>query len=139
MAPFFIKPFKLFIVKESKPIKIYIMKTMKTLMITMALLGTIVASAQRTVVKVYPKHGTVVTTIHKPKVVVLNKTNFYFADGIWYKARGKRYVVCAAPRGIKVRRLPSARRVVVVNGRKLYKYRGVWYKKSGRHYVVVTV
>ncbi len=115
------------------------MKALKTILITMALLGTMVASAQKAVVRIYPKHGTVVTTIKKPKVVIHKKTNFYFADGIWYKARGKRYVVCAAPNGIRVKRLPRARRVVVVNGRKLYKYRGIWYKKSGRHYVVVNV
>ncbi|WP_136468092.1 DUF6515 family protein [Flagellimonas onchidii] len=116
------------------------MKNLKTILFTIAFLGTIlVTSSQRTVVRVYPKHGTVVTKITKPKVVVHKKTNFYFADGVWYKTRGKKYVVCAAPTGIKVRRLPPARRVVVVNGRKLYRYRGVWYKKTGRHYVVVTV
>lgn len=115
------------------------MKSMKVILATIALLGTMVASAQSTVVRVYPKHGTIVTTINKPRTVVHKKTNFYFADGVWYKARGKRYVVCAAPAGIKVRRLPRARKVVVVNGRKLYKYRGIWYKKTGRHYVVVNV
>ncbi|SNZ00548.1 hypothetical protein SAMN06265377_2372 [Flagellimonas pacifica] len=128
------------VVKELETIKIYVMKNLKRVLFTIAFLGTILASnAQRTVVKVYPKHGTVVTKITKPKIVIHKKTNFYFADGIWYKARGKKYVVCAAPTGIKVRELPRTRRVVVVNGRKLYKYRGVWYKKRGRNYVVVTV
>lgn len=116
------------------------MKTLKTILVTMALLGGIlITNAQRTVVRVYPKHGTVVTKVTKPKVVVHNKTNFYFADGVWYKARNKNYIVCAAPAGIKVRRLPRTRKVVVVNGRKLYKYRGIWYKKTGRNYVVVNV
>ncbi len=116
------------------------MKALKTILVIIAFLGTsATTSAQKTVVRVYPKHGTVVTTVNKPKVVVHKKTNFYFSDGVWYKTRGKKYVVCAAPTGIKVRRLPRARRVVVVNGRKLYKYKGVWYKKSGRHYVVVNV
>ncbi|WP_190809118.1 DUF6515 family protein [Flagellimonas sp. S3867] len=116
------------------------MKNLKTILFTIAILGAMsIASAQHTVVRVYPKHGTVVTKVTKPKVVIHKKTNFYFADGVWYKPRAKKYVVCAAPTGIKVRRLPRARRIVVVNGRKLYKYRGVWYKKTGRHYVVVTV
>lgn len=116
------------------------MKNLKTMLFTIALLGSmLVASAQSTVVRVYPKHGTVVAKVTKPKVIVHKKTNFYFADGVWYKARGKKYIVCAAPRGVKVRRLPRARKVVVVNGRKLYKYRGIWYKKTGRHYVVVNV
>lgn len=116
------------------------MKTLKTIFITIALLGAmVVTNAQRTVVRVYPKHGTVVTKVTKPKVIVHNKANFYFADGVWYKAQNKKYVVCAAPVGIKVRRLPRARKVVVVNGRRLYKYRGIWYKKTGRNYVVVNV
>ncbi|MEX0314393.1 MAG: hypothetical protein AB3N18_09470 [Allomuricauda sp.] len=74
------------------------MKNLKTILFAIAFLGTLVSvSAQRTVVKVYPKHGTVVTKITKPRVVVHKKTNFYFADGVWYKARGRSYVVCAAP------------------------------------------
>nr|WP_299389112.1 DUF6515 family protein [Allomuricauda sp.] len=115
------------------------MKAFKTIMLAIVLMGTMTLSAQTKVVRVYPKHGTIVTTIKKPRVVVHKKTNFYFADGVWYKARGRNYVVCAAPVGIKVRRLPRTRTVVVVNGRKLYKSRGIWYKKSGRHYVVVNV
>ena len=106
----------------------------------MALLGTILSvSAQLRVVKVYPKHGTVVTTIHKPKVIIHKNARFHFANGVWYKAQGRKYVVCAAPLGIKVRHLPRGNKVVHINGRKLYKYKGVWYKKKGRGFVVVTV
>ncbi|WP_435622752.1 DUF6515 family protein [Flagellimonas sp.] len=116
------------------------MKNIKKLILAILVLGTMAAcGAQTKVVRVYPKHGTVVTTIHRPKVVVHNKTNFYFADGIWYKARGRRYVVCAAPVGIRVRTLPRGHRVVWRNGRKLYSYKGIWYKKAGRNFVVVTV
>ncbi|MEM8999257.1 MAG: DUF6515 family protein [Bacteroidota bacterium] len=116
------------------------MKNLKRMVLAVVLLGSMVtAEAQRKVVRVYPKHGTVVTTIHQPRVVVHNKANFYFADGVWYRARGRNYVVCAAPVGIRVKHLPRTRTVVVVNGRKLYNYKGIWYKKSGRHYVVVNV
>lgn len=116
------------------------MKNLKLIFLTMALMGGILTTvAQRTVVHVYPKHGTVVTKINTPKVFVHKRTNFYFADGVWYKARGRKYVVVGAPVGIKVRTLPRGNKVVVVNGRKLYKYRGVWYKRSGRNYVVVNV
>ncbi len=116
------------------------MKTVKTLLILIALVaGMGLANAQTKVVRVYPKHGTVVTTISNPRVVVHKRTSYYVADGVWYRARGKRYVVCAAPVGIKVASLPRAHRVVYVNGRRLYKYRGVWYKKRGRNFVVVTV
>lgn len=110
------------------------------MLLAFALLGGMfISNAQRAVVRVYPKHGTVVTTISKPKVVVHKKKNFYFAGGVWYKARGRKYVVCAAPLGIKVRTLPRGNKIVHINGRKLYKYKGIWYKKSGRHFVVVNV
>ncbi|MEX0275804.1 MAG: DUF6515 family protein [Flavobacteriaceae bacterium] len=116
------------------------MKTLRLFLFSMALLGTIAtAGAQRKVVKVYPKHGTIVTTVKKPTVIVHKKTNFYFAHGVWYKAKGKKYVVVSPPVGVLVRKLPRGNKVVVVNGRKLYKYKGVWYKKSGRHFTVVRV
>jgi hypothetical protein len=116
------------------------MKNLKLLLLIVALVGGILtASSQRTVVRVYPKHGTVVTTVYQPKVFVHKRTNFYFADGVWYKARGRKYVVVRPPVGIKVRNLPRGNKVVVVNGRKLYKYKGIWYKKSRRNFIVVNV
>lgn len=116
------------------------MKTFKIMLLSIALLGAVVSTeAQRKVVRVYPKHGTVVTTISKPKVIVHKKQNFHFANGVWYKAKGRKFVVCAAPVGIRLRYLPRGNKVVVVKGRKLYKYKGIWYKKSGRHFVVVNV
>lgn len=117
------------------------MKNLRMVLVMMLVVGmTSWATAQRKVVKVYPKHGTVVTTIHKPKLIVHNKVRFHFADGVWYRARGKRYVVCAAPVGIQIRRLPRGNKVVTLrNGRKVYRYKGIWYKKKGRGYVVVNV
>nr|WP_298999214.1 DUF6515 family protein [uncultured Allomuricauda sp.] len=116
------------------------MKNFRNLIMVFLVLGTMAACASQTkVVRVYPKHGTVVTTIHSPKVVVHKKTNFYFAEGVWYKARGRRYVVCAAPVGVRLRTLPRGYKIVWRNGRKLYSYKGIWYKKTGRNFVVVTV
>lgn len=116
------------------------MKNFKIVLIIIVMLGGLsYASAQRKVVKVYPKRGTVVTTLHQPKLIVHNKVNFHFSNGVWYKARGRKYVVCAAPVGIKVRKLPRGNKIVHVNGRKLYKYKGIWYKKRGRAFVVVNV
>lgn len=140
MASFLIKPCSNARVKRIETQKKYIMKNLKLILLTVALMGGLLTTnAQRTVVKAYPRHGTIITTVKKPRVVVHNKTNFYFADGIWYKARGRKYVVVGAPVGVKVRKLPRGNKVVVVNGRKLYKYKGIWYKKSGRNYVVVNV
>ena len=115
------------------------MKKFKIIAIVVLVLGGIsLATAQPKVVKVYPKHGTVVTKIHKPKIVVHNKVNFHFSDGVWYKPQGKRFVVCAAPLGVQIRHLPRGNKVVKLrNGRKVYKYRGIWYKKQGRNFVVV--
>ena len=116
------------------------MKNLKLMISAVVLLGTLFSlSAQTKVVSVYPKHGTVVTKIYKPKKVVFKKANFHFAKGVWYKKRGRNYVVCAAPVGIKVRTLPRGNKVVKVKGRKLYKYKGIWYKKKRGGFVVVTV
>ncbi len=116
------------------------MKNLKVVFMVLAFLGAMISvNAQRTVVKVYPKHGKVVHRVSKAKVIVHKKANFHFAKGVWYKTSGKKFVVCAAPVGIKVRSLPRGNKAVHLNGRKLYKYKGVWYKKKGRGFVVVTV
>ncbi|MEC8831220.1 MAG: DUF6515 family protein [Bacteroidota bacterium] len=114
---------------------------MKIVLVVAALLGTMIGTqAQtRTVVRVYPKHGTIVRTVTNPRVIVHKRTNFYYADGVWYTIRGKDYVVIGAPKGIKLRTLPRGSKVFYRNGRRLYQYRGVWYKRRGRHYVVVNV
>ncbi len=115
------------------------MKSLKLLVIIILLVGaTSSISAQRTV-KVYPKYGTVVTTLYQPRLMVHKGVNFHFAKGVWYKARGRKYVVCAAPVGVKVRQLPFGNKVVVYGGRKYYTYNGVFYKKRGRNYIVVNV
>jgi len=65
------------------------MKNLKIVLVVLLMFGGIsITNAQRKVVKIYPKHGTVVTKIHKPKIIVHNRVNFRFADGVWYKPRG---------------------------------------------------
>lgn len=115
------------------------MKNLKIILLTIVLSGTFVSANAQRVAAVYPGHGTVVTTIHKPSIVIHKGVNFHFSNGVWYTARGRKYVVCAPPVGITVRRLPRGRKAVVYNGRKLYRYKGVWYKKNGRGYVIVNV
>ncbi|NJB37952.1 DUF6515 family protein [Croceivirga sp. JEA036] len=116
------------------------MKNVKNVFIVLFLLGgMLMTTAQTTVIRTYPRTGTVVTTIRKPKIVVHKNTRFYFADGVWYNTNNKKYVVVSAPTGLTINRLPRARKVVVVNGKRLYKYRGVFYKKTGRNFVVVNV
>ena len=116
------------------------MKNLKFIMIIMVFLAAMpTMNAQRKVVKVYPKHGTVVTTVHKPKIVVHKGAKFHFAKGVWYKTRGKKYVVCTAPVGVMVRHLPRGFKVVRLNGRKMYKYKGIWYQKKRGGFIIVNV
>ncbi len=117
------------------------MKNLKIVLVVLLMFGGLsLATGQRKVVKVYPKHGTIVTKVYKPKVILHNRVNYHFADGVWYRPQGRKFVVCAAPIGIQVRHLPRGNKVVKLrNGRKVYKYKGIWYKKKGRGYVVVNV
>ncbi len=139
MASFFIKPPGNIIVLLSLTIKTIVMKKMHKIILLTLLLGmTYTAGAQR-VVTVYPKYGTVVRTVYKPRVVVHKGSTFHFSDGIWYTAKGGSYIVCAAPRGVVVKRLPRGRRVVRINGRKHYRYKGVVYQKTRRGYMVVHI
>jgi hypothetical protein len=115
------------------------MKYLKAVLVMIAFLGMISAGNAQKIVKVYPKHGTVVTTIHKPRLVIHHGVRYHLASGIWYKSRGNRYVVCAAPRGVVINSLPRGHRVVFIKGRKFYAYKGIHYQKVGRTYKVVYV
>lgn len=116
------------------------MKNVKLILTLAVLVGTIIsANAQKKTIRVYPKHGTVVTTVHKPRVIVHNRINYHFSDGVWYTQKGKRFVVAAAPVGVVVRRLPRGRIIVRRNGRKLYRYKGIWYQKHKRGFKVIQV
>lgn len=115
------------------------MKSLKSLLILAALLGGFTFGQAKTTIKVYPKAGVIVTKLHHPRVYVHKGVRFHYAQGVWYRPHGKRYVVTSAPVGIVVRSLPRGRKVVRVNGRKYYSYNGVWYRKSGRGYKVVIV
>ena len=115
------------------------MKNLKVVLLVMIFLGGMATVNAQRVVKIYPKHGVVVTTLHKPKVIVHKGASFHFSDGVWYNIREKIYIVCAPPVGITVRHLPRGHKIVRYKGRKLYKYKGVWYKKKGRAYIIVNV
>ena len=115
------------------------MKPLKIILLATIFLFAFQISSAQVVVKIYPKKGTVITKIHKPKVVVHKKVNYYYADGVWYnRARGQ-YVVIGAPQGVKIRRLPRGYKVLKHYGRTYYKYRGVVYKKQRRHFIVVNM
>ncbi len=113
------------------------MKKLQLTLIFLALFGMMHAVSAQRVVRVYPKHGTVVRTVYKPRVVVHKGTTFHLSDGVWYTSRNGSYIVTAAPRGVFIKRLPRGRKIVRVNGRKLYLYKGVYYQKKGRGFIVI--
>jgi len=117
------------------------MKNLKIILTFFMIFGSLhFTTAQRKIIKVYPKNGTIVTKFHKSKIIVHHQINFHFADGVWYRHQGNKFMVCAAPVGVQVRHLPRGNKVVKLdNGRKVYKYRGVWYKKTERGYQIVDV
>ena len=116
------------------------MRLMKQMAIAFLLLGMMTTlNAQTKVVRVYPKHGTVVAKISKPKVIVHKNKRFFFANGVWYRAGKRGYVVTAAPVGLRIKALPSGYSVVVVRGKRYFRYKGITYQKRRGHFYVVTV
>jgi len=115
------------------------MKSLKILLVLALMLGAFGSAEAQRVVKVYPRHGTVVTTVHKPKIYKFHGIKYRFAGGVWYKPHGRKYVVCAAPVGIRINILPRGHKIVTIRGKRYYKYNGVYYKKRGRGYKVVLV
>jgi len=115
------------------------MKISRIIIITLLVLFAFNLGSAQVVLKIYPKKGAVVTKIHRPKVIVHKKVNYYYADGVWYNRNRGKYLVVGAPNGVAIKRLPRGYKLVKINGKKHYKYRGVVYKKHRRNYVVVTV
>ncbi|MDC6352285.1 hypothetical protein PP178_12045 [Zeaxanthinibacter sp. PT1] len=103
--------------------------------ISLFLVSIMSLQAQR-VVKVYPKHGVVVTKIHKPKLVRHQGKAFHFSRGVWYAKHNRGFVVVAAPKGIRIKRLPRGYTKVVVNGHKFYRFNNVLYKRHRGYYIV---
>lgn len=114
------------------------MKNVKLLLIIAAIFGASL-NVQAHKIKVYPRHGTVVTKVYNPKIVVHKGMNFYYAKGVWYKPYGRKYVVTRAPIGVRVRYIPRGYKIVRVNGIKYYTYHGIWYTKKRGFYTVVRV
>ena len=97
------------------------------------------SSLEAQTVKVYPRYGTVVTKVYQPRLVIHGGVNFYYARGVWYKPYGRRYVVCKAPLGIRLKHIPRGHRIVRVDGKKYYHYNGIWYTKKRGYFTVVRV
>lgn len=88
-------------------------------------------------IKLYPRYGTVVVKLHRPKIAVHAGIQYYHARGVWYRAHGKKFKVVKAPVGIRIKRLPRGYRTVWVQGRKYYNYNGIWYSRTKGYYTVI--
>ncbi len=114
------------------------MKSLKILLILALLIGSF-NTLEAHKIKVYHRHGTVVAKVHHPRVIVHGGVNYYYAKGIWYKPRGRKFVVVRAPIGIRVKFIPNGYRIVRINGIKYYRYNGIYYVKKRGYYTVVRV
>jgi hypothetical protein len=115
------------------------MKNLKTLLIVLLTNFAFNISSAQVTLKVYPKHGTVVTKVVKPKIIKHNTIKYYVADGVLYKKKKNKYIVVSAANGVVIKRLPKGYKVVTINGKTFYRYRGVFYKKQRRKFVIVNV
>ena len=115
------------------------MKNLKVVLVVMMFLGSLsVINAQRKVSKVYPKNGTLVKKVSNPEIITYNKVNYHYANGVWYKPQGRKYIVTAAPAGYRLKTLPRNTKVITLrNGKTLYKHSGITYMKTRRGFVVV--
>ena len=114
------------------------MKCLKTLLIAILLLGFLV-NVQANSTKTYPRYGVVVTKVYKPRVVVHKGTNYFYSNGIWYTAYGRKYRISRAPIGIKISFIPRGYKIVRHHGKKYYLHNGIWYVKKKGYYTVVRV
>lgn len=76
------------------------------------------------------KRGRVVKRVPSRTVVVAHRgTAYRFANGVFYRPKGKRFVVIAPPVGIRVRSLPAARVRVRVGRSAFFYFNGTFYRK----------
>lgn len=69
--------------------------------------------------------------------VVHNGVHFYFAGGVWYRAKGPRYIVVRPPIGLFVPFLPPFYSTIWVLGVPYYYANEVYYMNRGDGYVIV--
>ena len=78
----------------------------------------------------FPRWGTKVTSVGAGFVSIrFRGVGYRFLKGIWYRPKGKRFVVGRAPIGIRVKVLPQGFRRLVVDNRAYFYYYGTYYTK----------
>lgn len=73
--------------------------------------------------------------------VVISGVNYWLAGDIYYKKKGKSYVVVTVPVGAKVRVLPEGAVVVKRHGQQLFFHSGIYYRwmPKAKKYEVVAL
>lgn len=70
-------------------------------------------------------------------VVKRNGLSYYYSGGLYYRYYNGRYVVVAAPLGVRVRVLPVGYTRIVIYGRPYFYYRGNYYIQVSNGYKIV--
>ncbi|MCG6534513.1 MAG: DUF6515 family protein [Syntrophales bacterium LBB04] len=87
----------------------------------------------------YPARGQVIEVLPSGhRMVVFGRDRFYFFDGVWYRSKGRRFLVVAPPIGLAVPFLPPFYTTIMVGGVPHYYANEVYYAAASGGYVVVT-
>lgn len=62
---------------------------------------------------------------------------FHFHAGVWYKAKGPKWIIVQPPHGIRIKVLPPGHRRLVVGSNVYFYYYGSYYAQSKGEYEVV--
>ncbi len=85
-----------------------------------------------------PKRGAVIKVQKNYKLVKHGGINYHFHQGVYYKTKGSNFVVVNAPRGLRIKTLPSNHRVVVLGTKRYYYYYSTFYSNpTANQYEVV--
>ncbi len=85
-----------------------------------------------------PRWGYSYKTAPKHAVVISHKgARYHFHSGIFYKRKGKNYVIVKAPLGMQVKTLPKKCIHFQYKGRKYHYYYGTFYMKTKNTYTTV--
>lgn len=77
-----------------------------------------------------PRWGRTVRTVGAGYVGIrFGGISYRFHKGIWYRPRGKKFIVARAPFGVRVRVLPIGYRRLLVGTNTYFYYYGTYYKK----------
>jgi len=85
------------------------------------------------------RHGQLVLQLPSShSVITYNRRDFYFAEGVFFKASSNHYRVTDPPEGIRVPHLPAGAVPVEGSRKRQYKFAGVIYEKVHNEWEVIS-